>query len=847
MFLFQLAIETPANPLNLNSIFEGNFFTYVIYAIGIFVGLWLILFLIRRFLRRGAGIISSSKMSIMLVTLPKEAAIKENEKPTPISEQIGVMETLFSTLGGLKPKAGLKYWLTGRADQLSFEIVAKSGYIHFYVAAPNSLERFVEQQIHAQYPFANIELVKDYNIFQPRSAIAGGWLKLAKHYIFPIRTYKDLESDSFNAITNSLSKLREEDGAVVQFVFRSARPNWHIWGKKVASQMQQGKSAKEVLGSSSGGAFKKFTKDWVEAAKSAPKKEEFQKKQYQLSPMEGEVIKGLEKKSSKAGFDVNIRMVVASASQQLARGYLDDIINSFAQFNIYEFGNGFVAARPRSLTRLVHDFIYRRFDEKKKILLNTEELASVFHFPLPTTETPNIVWLLAKRAPAPVNIPQEGVYLGRNLYRGVETIVRIKKDDRRRHMYLIGKSGTGKSVLLANMAIQDIINGDGVCVVDPHGDLIDNILARVPRERAEDVIVFNPSDTDRPMGLNMLDAKTSEQADFAVQEMIQIFYKLLPDPAMAGPMFEHYMRNALLVLISDHDNPGTLVELPRVFTDKEFRKKKLEKVTDILVKDFWEREYEQSQKGSSAADMLSYVISKTGRFIENEMMRNIIGQPYSGFDFREVMDKKKVLLVNLSKGKTGELNSNLLGLIIVSKLQMAAMSRAELPEEQRQDFYLYLDEFQNFITASIATILSEARKYRLDLVLAHQYMGQLVEGANTQIRDAVLGTVGTMAAFKIGVEDAEILAKEFAPVFNNYDLVNVEKYNAYIKLLIDNQAARAFNMQTYPLPPADEKMAYAIKELSRRKYGRDKQIVEREIMERSRLGRMENLESRIKN
>ncbi len=840
--MFQLVFGLNENPALNTNVFDSEYFSLVIYFGLALLAVAVIFFLLKRFLRRGTGIISSSKMSIMLITLPKEAAVKKDEKPTPISEQISVMETLFSTLGGLKPRAGLKSWFTGRVDQLSFEIVARGGNIHFYVAAPVSLEQFVEQQIHAQYPYANIEVVRDYNIFQPRSAIMGSFLRLAKSYIFPIRTYKDLETDSFNAITNSLSKLGEEDGAAVQLVIRSAEPTWHAWGKKVASEMQQGKSAREVLGAAgSGSSFKKFVKNWTEAAKATPKTESPIKKQYQLSPMEGEIIKSLEQKSSKAGFDVNIRVIVASASEQLAKMHLDNIVNSFAQFNIYEFGNGFVGAKPRSLTNFVHNFIYRRFDERNKLLLNTEELASVFHFPLPTTETPNIVWLLAKRAPAPVNMPHEGIFLGRNLYRGLETIVRIKKDDRRRHLYMIGKSGTGKSYLLANMAIQDIINGEGVCVVDPHGDLVDNIIGRIPRERAEDTIVFNPADTERPIGLNMLEAKTPEQADFAVQEMIQIFYKLLPDPAMAGPMFEHYMRNALLALILDRENPGTLVELPRIFTDKEFRKKKLEKVTDILVKDFWEREYEQSQKGSSAADMLSYVISKTGRFIENEMMRNIIGQPHSGFDFREIMDKRKILLVNLSKGKTGEINSNLLGLIIVSKLQMAAMSRAELPEEQRNDFYLYLDEFQNFITSSIATILSEARKYRLDLVLAHQYMGQLVEGTNTQIRDAVLGTVGTMVAFKIGVEDAEVLAKEFAPVFNNYDLINVEKYNAYVKLLIDNQAARAFNMQTYPLPPADEKIAQAIKDLSRLKYGRDKKAVEAEIMERSRLGKMENL------
>lgn len=824
--------------VNSESLFDSATFSYVVY-LAIFILLFIFLIYGLRYLLRRLGRRSQGQFVIMRITLPKEALNAEGEKEKGIVEQIASAEALFSTIGGIKPHSGLLTWFKGRADNISLEIVAQHGYIYFYVAIPQYLSRFMEQQIHAQYPNANIEEVPDYNIFQPRSAIVGSYLKFVKPFIFPIRTYKDLEIDPLNAVTNALSKLKEEDGAVIQLVIRTAKPGWRNQGKKVASQMQQGKSMKEVM--SSGRGFGKVVHDWTEAAVAKPKNPQENKKDYTLSPMEQETIKGLEKKASKAGFHVNIRIVVSSISQPVAQAYLENIVNAFSQYSIYEFGNGFMASQPRSINNLTHDFIYRRFDESKRVLLNTEELASVYHFPLPSTETPNIIWLLAKRAPAPVNMPQSGIYLGRNLYRGVETVVRIKDDDRRRHLYMIGKSGVGKSYLMANMAIQDIYNGHGVCVVDPHGDLVEDILARIPKERADDVVVFNPADTERPIGLNMLEAKTPSQIDFAVQEMIQIFYKLLPDPAMAGPMFEHYMRNALLVLAADTENPGTLVELPRIFTDKEFRKKKLEKVSDILVKDFWEREYAESQKGSAAADMLSYVISKTGRFIENEMMRDIIGQPKSGFDFRDVMDNQKVLLVNLSKGKTGEVNSNLLGLIIVSKLQMAAMARADLAESERRDFYLYIDEFQNFITPSIATILSEARKYRLDLILAHQYIGQLVENGNTQIRDAVLGNAGTMVAYKIGVEDAELLAKEFAPVFNAYDLVNIEKFNAYVKLLIDNQAARAFNMQTYPLPEGNLEVAKVIKELSRYKYGRERKMVEDEIVERSHLGQMSNL------
>jgi type IV secretory pathway TraG/TraD family ATPase VirD4 len=388
------------------------------------------------------------------------------------------------------------------------------------------------------------------------------------------------------------------------------------------------------------------------------------------------------------------------------------------------------------------------------------------------------------------------------------------------------------------MAKQDIRNGEGVCVVDPHGGLVEDILGSIPKERIDDVIIFDPSDVGRPVGLNMLDAKTPEEADFAVQEMIAIFYKLFP-PEMIGPMFEHNMRNVMLTLIADKEKPGTIADIPRMFTDKTYQNYKLQKVTDPIVRAFWEKEMAKTTDFHKS-EMLGYLISKVGRFVENQMMRNIIGQPHSGFNFREIMDKQKILLVNLSKGKTGEVNSNLLGLIIVSKIQMAALARADIPEAERKDFYLYVDEFQNFITDSIATILSEARKYKLNLTLANQYLNQLVQKGDTKIRDAVLGTVGTLAAFRIGVEDAEIMAKQFAPVFNEYDLVNIERFNAYIKLLVDNTASRAFNMATYPPSNSDPALAARIKEVARRRYGIDRTAVEQEIMERTQLGRSES-------
>jgi len=478
------------------------------------------------------------------------------------------------------------------------------------------------------------------------------------------------------------------------------------------------------------------------------------------------------------------------------------------------------------------------------MILNTEELGSIFHFPTKYTETPNIKWLQSKRAPAPVNIPEGGLLLGVNAYRGIRTEIRIARDDRRRHMYVIGRTGTGKSEFIKGLARQDIQNGEGIAVIDPHGDLIDALISDIPRERADDVILFEPFDSERPMGLNMLEARSEEEKDFAVQEMIEIFYKLFP-PEMIGPMFEHNMRNVMLTLMADRDQPGTIAEIPRMFTDSEYQKYKTSKVSDPVVRSFWEQEMAKTTDFHKS-EMLGYLISKVGRFVENEMMRNIIGQARSAFDFREVMDQGKILLINLSKGKTGEVNSKLLGLIIVSKLQMAALSRADLPEDKRRDFYLYIDEFQNFVTDSLATILSEARKYHLNLIMAHQYIAQLVHEQNTKIRDAVLGNAGTMVSFRIGVEDAEIMAKEFAPVFNEFDVINIDRFNAYVKLMISGTVSRPFNMQT--LPPAaggNLEVASAIRRLAKLKFGRPRAEVEREIRERARLGNLGHQEPGI--
>ncbi|MFA5128470.1 MAG: type IV secretion system DNA-binding domain-containing protein [Patescibacteria group bacterium] len=845
--VYQIAIPTAEIPPEVGGFIESPLGIMVFTLAAIFLGSWFFIYLLRRFLHHRTKMSTSFRNIVLLVTVPKESAeraqAQEKREITvqTIQEGIATAESLFASIGGLKAQKGIGAWFTGRTDYLAFEIVADKGFISFYVAMPKYLQEYVEQQIRANYHEAFIEEVKDYNIFTPTGDIRGAYLTFKRPHFFPIKTYKKMETDPMNSLTNVLSKLEKDEGAAIQFVLRSARKEWRQPGIKIAQEMQQGKKFSEAMSSISGNIFMKILGELGRAFSGGGKKkpEDQMKPQpeiYRLSPMEEEMVKGLEEKASKAGVDVNIRIVSSSPNSARAKMNLDNITNAFSQYNIYQYGNSFVRTAPggRALKRVINNFIHRSFYEKRKVVLNSEEMASLFHFPSPWTEAPNIQWLLAKKAAPPVNMPKEGLTLGKSTYRGVEAMVKIKREDRRRHVYIIGKSGVGKSVLLSNMAKQDIQNGEGVAVVDPHGDLIEDILTGVPKERLDDVIIFDPSDADRPIGLNMLEARDESQKDFAVQEMIAIFYKLFP-PEMIGPMFEHNMRNVMLTLMSDLANPGTIAEIPRMFSDNDFQKSWVAKVKDPVVRAFWEKEMAKTSDFHKS-EMLGYLISKVGRFVENEMMRNIIGQSHSGFDFREIMDKKKILLVNLAKGRTGEVNSELLGLIIVSKLQMAAMGRAELPEAERHDFYLYIDEFQNFITDSIATILSEARKYRLCLTIAHQYVGQLVKDNDTKIRDAVFGNAGTMISFRIGVDDVETIAKEFAPTVNEYDLLNVEKYTAYIKLLIDNTASKAFNMQTLAPQKGDAELAQALKQLARLKYGRDKTIVEAEISERTQLG-----------
>ncbi len=799
---------------------------------GLIIAAFVVFFAARSYFRKKYQSGVAFKKAVLLVAVPKESQEKgesgQQEKSLQeVQEDIAVMENIFQSLGGLTAQRGLKAWFLGREDNVSFEIIADHGLVTFYIGVPEYLRDFVEQQIHSQYPHAQIEDVVDYNIFTPTGTVVGCELQFRKLHVFPLKTYKKLESDPLNALTNALAKVEKTDGAGIQVIVRSAKREWRRPANQIVKAMQDGKTLNQAMS-------ERTMLGQIGLMFSPPKKKEGEApKEHRMSPLEEEMIKSMEEKIAKFGLDVNIRIVAASKDRAKANVYLNNIVGAFNQYNNPQYGNVLTRWSP-SQKKLIHDFIFRHFHDARRMVMNGEELCSLYHMPLPSTETPNIRWLTSRKAPPPQNMPKEGLYLGKIDYRGQVTDVRLKREDRMRHMYIIGKSGAGKSEFIANLAAQDVKNGDGLCIIDPHGDLVETVLGCVPRERADDVVIFDPSDLERPIGLNMLEAPSEEMKDFACGEMIAIFYKLFP-PEMIGPMFEHTMRNMMLTLMSDPENPGTIAEIPRLVVDPDFQKAWVKKVKDPVVLNYWEKEVAKTSDFHKS-EMFGYLTSKVGRFVENAMLRNIIGQQKSAFDFRKIMDEKKIFLVNLSKGKIGDINANLLGLIMVTKLQMAAMGRADMPKEQRHDFFLYIDEFQNFITPSIATILSEARKYRLSLILAHQYLGQLSPKGDNEIRDAVLGNVGSMLIGRIGIEDAQVLEKEFAPVFNAFDLVNVEKFTMNAKILVDNAATRPFNFKM-PMPvKPDRRIADAIKLLARLKYGRDREIVEQEIMERTQMG-----------
>lgn len=795
----------------------------------------------------------SKKLVFLRVTMPREESPKDRERDTEkdFREKIAVMAQLFRNLH-MTSRLNIFNSIRTRifkSNIFSFELVSHNKVLDFYVTTPGYYQEILEKQITAYYPDAEIQPMDPYDHILEENRLKGFYAFTQNVPYFPLRTYKTVENDPLNSLTNVFSKMEKEETAVVQVMVRPRRsPRWRKKAEKFGDAYFKGKKKRgiriniPVLGPFFNvlkGIFLGFEKMEIEPLQS-------QDGFVRMLQSKEEIAKAIGEKSTQTGFDTTIRLLTTAKTEARAENLCNNIIVAFNAFK-YLGSNWFRARRIVFIDNLndkifLHNFKKRLLDSRlffigeRRSLLSEEELASIFHFPNSLyNRSPNIRWLDYKVLPAPPELPKEGILLGHNVYRGTKKEVRFQKKDRPRHHYIIGQTGTGKSAFISFMARQDIINGDGVCVIDPHGDLVEDILTYIPKERAKDVIYFDPSDTERPMSLNMLEAEDPSQMDLAAAQATEIFIKLFGDEIF-GPRIQHYFNNACLTLMEDKEEGATIIDVPRIFVDDAFLKYKVAKTKNPVVKSFWEHEYANTGD-RERQEMIPYFSSKFGPFITNSVMRNTIGQKKSSFNFRQVMDEGKILLVNLSKGKIGDLNTQLLGLVMVGKIQMAAMSRADMPESERKPFFLYVDEFQNFATESFCSILSEARKYKLNLVMAHQYINQLVVSkfgqTSSQIRDAVFGNVGTLCSFKVGAEDAEYLAKEYSPVLTEQDIIGISNYKVYIRLNINGTSSRPFSMSTiWDTTGQDHKRAKIIKEYSRLKHARKKEFVDREITTR---------------
>jgi hypothetical protein len=712
------------------------------------------------------------------------------------------MEQLFASLYSIK-KGGWKQKFSVQ-PAISFEIIARAEDIKFYVWAPSEYKDLIEKSIHGAYPDAEIKEVQEINMFKEEGKVAYKALQLSKPNHYPLKTFKDLPTDILASLTSVLAKMGIDEGALIQILISPAESDWQKTGGKFISDTKKQESSSESA-------------------------------KYSVS---AKTLEAIENKVSKAGFETSIRIVTTASTKEAAKIHLDNIASSLGQ-TAGEYNN-LGSRKIYNKGGFMEDLLYRyqpmfHVFKNHVSILNTEELATLFHFPNRQITTPHIHWLHSKTAPAPSEIPEEGLYIGKSIYRGVERKIAIGEDDRRRHVFIIGATGTGKTELMKSMIMQDINAGRGICFMDPHGDAVEDILKLIPPERAEDVIYFRPSDTERPMGLNLMEASTEDEKHFVASSIINMMYKLF-DPyktGIVGPRFEHAVRNAMLTIMSEKGS--TFVELMRALTDSRYVQELLPKVTDPIIRRYWTDQIAQTSDFHKS-EVLDYITSKFGRFVTNKMIRNIIGQSVSSFSFRDVMDNGKILLINLAKGELGEENSNFLGLILVPRILMAAMSRSDTPEEKRRDFYLYVDEFQNFATPDFAVILSEARKYKLNLTVANQFIGQMEE----EVKNAVFGNVGTKISFRVGVTDANYLQHEFSPTFGEDDLLNVERFHAYVKTIVKNQPVTPFSLDTALdmtkiNSMKNERTAEIIKEMSRLKHGRDMKLVEAEITRRAKL------------
>ncbi len=781
-------------------------------------------------LRKKENLKRTLRLSFLRVTMPKKNSDLDEKQETTkdFKEMIWLMEQLLASLNSIyssKIKSKILW-----QDYISLEYIAHEWEILFYLVCPSNYKELIEKQINWFYPDAIIEETPEVNIFAEKKHWESTYINTKREYFYPIKTYQKLESDPINNITNAFSKLEEDESAALQIILKPEDDDWQEECQDISSKIMEWK--KESV----------FTLNplkilvWFVSIFFNQDEQKQEPSKNKTSALTQERAKIVDEKAEKVWYSSVIRIITTWNSKHQVKTELINILSTFKQFTYPEF-NGFTYTYRHNNDSLIKNYIFRYFKKPfwlKPMILNTEEIASLFHFPhIKYNKTPEIKWQNFKIVKAPSNIPKEWLVLWDNIYRWVKKEIKIKDEDRFRHFYVIGQTGTWKSSILQVMARQDLINGKWIAVIDPHWDLVKDLIPFIPRTRADDVIIFNPADQERPMWLNLLEAHTPEERDLVAMDALNIMIKLFWNEIF-GPRIQDYFRNWVLALM-EYPEWWALTDIVRLFTDEDFQKERIRHVKNPIVKAWWEKTY-ASMWDREKQEMIPYFAAKFGWFITNTMMRNIIGQTKSSFDISEVMNNSKILMVNLSKWILWDINSELIWLILVSKIQMAAMRRQNMSKDERKDFFMYIDEFQNYITPSIESILSEARKYRLGLVLAHQYLWQLEKSdaltkSNLNLKWAIFWNVWSIMSYKIGPEDGEFMEKYYAPVFSNQDLVNMDKFKAVMKLSVDNQPTTPFSIipKNPYLEKWDENIAKAFYELSRLKYWRDRMFIQKEI------------------
>ena len=724
-------------------------------------------------------------------------------------------EQMFASLHGLLtiPTPGILK--AAKRERLGFEIAVLHKRIGFYVWVPRYLKSYVEEQIYAQYPTVHITEVEDYAAYKEGEHYDTQLvteLKFIGNNALPIKTFQSFEVDPLAAITATLAKFNEDEEAWLQMLIRPASTNWHRVNERYIAKMK-GQSSTTTTGL--------LSVLW------APP--ESKNETVKLTDAQQTRINSAEEKTQKLGFETQVRIVYrGNAPKQQAQLQMQSIVASYKQFNS-TYLNGFETKRIIDDPFLVAHYRSREFN-KAGFMCNIEEVATLYHLPHTNVETPYIMWATSQTAEPPANLPiitpesRETLSpIAATNFRGHNTMFGMPRVDRGRHLYVIGQTGTGKSGLLELLTISDIYSPFGFAVIDPHGDYALNILRRIPPERAADVVYFNPADTDFPMGFNPLEIYDPKLKTHTSSELIGVIKRMFEHSW--GPRLEYILRYCLLALL---DYPqATMLDITRILTEKKFRNDVLKYVDDPVVRNFWTIEF-ASWNERFMTEAIAPILNKVGAFTANPLVRNIIGQPNSSFNIRQIMDEHKILIVNLSRGLVGEDNAALLGALLVTKVQMAAMSRADMPNEQRTPFYLYVDEFQNFATDSFATILSEARKYGLNLTVANQYIAQMLP----EVRDAVFGNVGSIISFRTSADDAGTMMKYFEPKFTDHDLVHMNNRNFAVSMTIEGEKVPAFSAVTLNLPAFQVDYTPQIVEYSRARYAQTREAVERYVAER---------------